>query len=213
MKRILFTLVAASLGLMAAQPPTGVTGTFHDLSPTGAGAVTVLAGGTSYTISQATGATSYTYTPGIAGAGATTVTQVCIYCHAPHQAKAKIGPSAGAYDKTIPLWNHYTTQATYTMYTSPTGTMVGTPSAGPTGISVACLSCHDGTVGLASIVMAPYGQTVAYNSKFGGGLMGGGTVGGMNLGTDLSGDHPISVTYQDDKNTALKAATSLGSIY
>ena len=220
MKRLTYLLAAAaSLALFAAQPPTGVTGTFHDLSPTGAAGVTAASGttGTTYAIAAATGtaAPGYVYTAGTAQV-ANTVTQVCIYCHAPHQKKATIGPSAGAFDeKYVPLWNHYTTQATFKMYTSPTGTLTGTQDAGPTGISVACLSCHDGTVGLASVVQLPYGQAVAYSSKFsnGGGYISTTPGSGMNIGTDLTGDHPISITYQDNLNPALNAAATLQTKY
>lgn len=94
--------------------------------------------------------------------------QICIVCHTPHNATSTIAP----------LWNHVLTSATFTVYSSPSlNASVGQPSSS----SKACLSCHDGTVGL---------------DAFGGNLTGTEfIVGGERLGTDLSNDHPVSFTY------------------
>ncbi|MCU7796111.1 MAG: cytochrome c3 family protein [Candidatus Thiodiazotropha sp. (ex Myrtea spinifera)] len=100
-------------------------------------------------------------------------TQVCAYCHTPHDASAT--------NSTTPLWNHEDTQATYTMYSSPSLDM--TIAGSPAGVSLACLSCHDGTVAADQLLNYPSGVN-------GPGIF---TVGG--LGTDLSNDHPISLTY------------------
>lgn len=100
-----------------------------------------------------------------------TTGDLCQACHTPHNAP----PSAvGA-----PLWNHTTTTATYTLYDSATfdGNV-----AQPAGVSLACLSCHDGTLGID-----------AYGSSPGTGLNY--IAGSANLGTDLSTSHPIGVTY------------------
>lgn len=104
--------------------------------------------------------------------------EICVVCHTPHNAGNSI----------IPLWSHKTTQATFTVYSSTTlNAQVGQPS----GISLACLSCHDGTVALDS-----------YGSKTGTAFIQGNAL----LGTDLTNDHPISFTY----NTAL--ATVAGDL-
>lgn len=108
--------------------------------------------------------------------------EICIVCHTPHNADTAV---AGA-----PLWNHAVTSSTFTLYSSPT--FDGGPAVQPAGQSRLCLSCHDGTVAIDS---------------FGGAT---GTVfltGGANLGTDLSGDHPISFAY----DAAL--ATADGGLY
>lgn len=93
--------------------------------------------------------------------------EICIVCHTPHNATSTIAP----------LWNHRITTATFTVYTSETlNAIVGQPNAS----SKACLSCHDGTVGVDAFGGRP------------------GTVfitGEANLGTDLSNDHPISFLY------------------
>jgi predicted CXXCH cytochrome family protein len=96
-----------------------------------------------------------------------TGTQTCSYCHAPHGASAN-----------VPLWNHTMTTATFTIYNSATRVMtIGQP--GP--VSLACLSCHDGTVAAAN------GHSlIAGDTGF--------------VGTDLSNDHPVGVTYNPTLN-------------
>lgn len=103
--------------------------------------------------------------------------QVCVACHTPHNAQT---------GSTTPLWNHASTTATFTMYTS--STMKAVAAGQPTSYSKACLSCHDGTVALDS---------------FGGKTGTAGTMGGAEkLGSDLSDDHPISITYDTTLATA-----------
>lgn len=101
---------------------------------------------------------------------------VCGVCHTPHHAD----PIAG------PLWNHTSSGLGFTMYAngvSPGANVRFTPAAQPNAASLACLSCHDGTV--------------AVNS-YGGGIQGGSAVtitNGANLTKDLTHSHPISFTY------------------
>ena len=95
--------------------------------------------------------------------------EICIVCHTPHNAVAVTGAV---------LWNHGVTVATFTTYTS--GTLDGTITA-PDGTSKLCLSCHDGTVGLEDFAGA-------------GGILNLIT-GNALVGTDLSNDHPVSITY------------------
>lgn len=105
-------------------------------------------------------------------------TQVCIFCHTPHNAAAT--PLA-------PLWNHASTAATYTLYTSAISSTLNATTSQPTGVSKACLSCHDGTVAADS-----YGTRTGTNFVTGGAL----------IGTNLSNDHPIGFLY----NAALATA-------
>jgi hypothetical protein len=96
--------------------------------------------------------------------------RICIACHTPHNGDTSVTAA--------PLWNHQVTTSTFTMYTRDT--IDGTITGQPEGVSRLCLSCHDGTVGV---------------DAFGGAS---GTIflsGSVNLGTDLSNDHPISLTY------------------
>ena len=107
--------------------------------------------------------------------------QSCLFCHAPHNAS----PIA-------PLWNRNNPGTTYTPYSSSTS--VARPGQ-PTGASLYCLSCHDGTIAL--------GDVLSRGTRIG--MAGGVTsmpAGNSNLGSDLSDDHPISFAY-----TATLAAT------
>ncbi len=105
---------------------------------------------------------------------ASTESQICIFCHAPHNA-------SGA----APLWNRYESGQAYIPYTSTTAkAAVGQP----TGSSKMCLSCHDGTVALGMV------YSRAAEIPFASGI----TIlppGESNLGIDLSDDHPISFYY------------------
>ena len=117
-----------------------------------------------------------------------TTTQVCVYCHSPHS-----NPG------TTPLWNHATTAATYTLYTSTT---LNASMAQPGGVSKLCLSCHDGTVAIDSFGGAAGTATLK-------------ATGTTSLGTDLSNDHPIGFAYNAALVTldpGLKAVTSAATI-
>ena len=117
--------------------------------------------------------------PGVVKAAAET--QSCLFCHAPHNAS----PIA-------PLWNRSNPGTSYTPYTSSTS--LSRPGQ-PTGASLYCLSCHDGTIAL--------GDVLSRGARIG--MAGGVTTmpaGNSNLGADLSDDHPISFAY-----TATLAAT------
>lgn len=110
----------------------------------------------------------------------TTVTQVCVFCHTPHKS---LGNVEGA-----PLWNHTLTSGqTYDIYGS--STLDALPGQ-PTGKSILCLSCHDGTVALGALANPPTGQTIdailqlPLDSAERG-----------YIGTDLRDDHPISFIY------------------
>ncbi|OQX15333.1 MAG: hypothetical protein BWK76_13370 [Desulfobulbaceae bacterium A2] len=103
--------------------------------------------------------------------------QICLPCHAPHN---------NINDQGAVLWNHTLTQASYTLYSSPTYDATTTTTQ-PSAVSKFCLSCHDGTVALDA-----YGSHTGTTTITGNGL----------LGTNLSNDHPISFDY----NAALVAA-------
>ena len=69
---------------------------------------------------------------------------ICVYCHTPHGANQQIQ---------APLWNRTVNPGNYTIYDKPTTLMrpVGLP--GPN--SLTCLSCHDGTIAIDSILNMP----------------------------------------------------------
>ncbi len=134
--------------------------------------------------------------------------QICVYCHTPHNNNTEVE---------APFWNRSTPTGPYTMYSSPSIDMDIAQS--PQGVSLACLSCHDNTIALDAIVNVPSSYQENAGGGMGGGTSGGGTIGscagschtgnnpagglnfeGSNLGTNLSNDHPISITYDPSKD-------------
>lgn len=112
-------------------------------------------------------------------AKATTETEVCKFCHTPHNA-----------DPASALWNHQPSAVqNYTNYWSPTLKSYSSAEDAPPidGFSKLCLGCHDGTVALGALVNK--GETV--------GTVPDSMTFGMEgyLGTDLSGMHPISIIF------------------
>ncbi len=96
--------------------------------------------------------------------------EICETCHTPHNADMNVVEA--------PLWNHTLSVATYTLYDSPT---MDETMPQPLGISKLCLSCHDGT-----IAVDQFGDNVG-GAEF--------ITGDSNIGTDLSNDHPVSITW------------------
>jgi predicted CXXCH cytochrome family protein len=137
------------------------------------------------------------------GAGATT--EICIFCHTPH---------GGDQSVAAPIWNRSvnTNQALYTRFSSM-GRLTFDAKEAPVGsVSIACLSCHDGTQARDAVINGP-GSGNNGNVVGGGQWMDGtdtstgylsdlsgsdnGTLSGdlIFLGTDLRNDHPISMQY------------------
>ncbi len=120
--------------------------------------------------------------------------QICVFCHTPHG-----GQTATA----VPLWNKQLPTTTYTLYSQlNTSTLNG--QILPVGsVSLACLSCHDGTQAMDNIINAP--GSGGFNTTGGGagGLSftwtsGADTLTGTpfpNLGADLRDDHPVGIQY------------------
>jgi predicted CXXCH cytochrome family protein len=138
-------VVALTTATGAGAQPSSVVGSAHNLSASGPG-----------------------------GVRAATEEQVCIFCHAPHNATP-----------VRPLWNRAMPVEPYAIYTSRA---LDAAPGQPTGMSKMCLSCHDGTIALGSVVSR--GTPI---------LMSGGATtlppGASNLGTDLRDDHPVSFRY------------------
>ena len=112
---------------------------------------------------------------------------ICSVCHTPHHASTTAGP----------LWNHTQTGGGFTMYNnanSPGANLKVNPDAQPAASSLACLSCHDGTVAINSYGGAPANAPVTITNS-------------ANLTKDLSHTHPISFTY--DSTLALTKDTWL----
>jgi predicted CXXCH cytochrome family protein len=101
--------------------------------------------------------------------------RICIFCHTPHHASS-----------VTPLWSRPLSSEFYDLYAS--STLKATPGQ-PTGASRLCLSCHDGTIALGTLVGAPS------PIEFEGGVSTLPPTSSSYLGTNLSKDHPISFSY------------------
>ena len=126
----------------------------------------------------------------------------CIFCHSPHGAASGSG-------QLIPAWNHATTEAVFTMYASPS--LKGAMDAQPTGPSLACLSCHDGTLAVGTLHEEPVDVTaISYATAKGGVNPGTGVMVGRGVtGTNMGSVHPIAITYQDDLVPTLRPPDQL----
>jgi predicted CXXCH cytochrome family protein len=116
----------------------------------------------------------------VSGSGdyiALTETQVCVFCHIPHNS-SPLGP----------LWNREDTGQNYTPYSSSTTDAL---PGQPTGSSLLCLSCHDGTIALGDLLSRDTDVTMT------GGVTTIPEEDRSNLSTDLSDDHPISFDYDE----------------
>ncbi len=158
--------IFALTGIFAGEALAGISATKHNLSTGG----------------QTAGNTIYS----------TDNPEICIFCHTPHAA-TKNGD--------IPLWNHaLSTVASggYTLYTSPTMDGVAQDLGGVDGtnakVSNLCLSCHDGTVAINSVVNASNANPTITMTGVDAGT-GGIPAGNTNLGTDLSDDHPVNFAW------------------
>jgi Doubled CXXCH motif (Paired_CXXCH_1) len=122
---------------------------------------------------------------------ASTETQVCVFCHTPHEATTGI---------VAPLWNRKLSGATYTPYSSSSlEADAAELAAAPGGSSKLCLSCHDGTMAIdkVNVLNGIKNATITMTGTSAGKMPTANATAGFtrNLGTDLSNDHPISFTY------------------
>lgn len=131
--------------------------------------------------------------------------EVCVYCHTPHGGRTE-----------TPLWNRaLATAGSYQMYTSPTIDMAYDPQ--PTGVSLACLSCHDGTIGIDVVTnppnTAPGKDAVPTKKTLADIYPGAGSFDNRdafkNLSQDLRNDHPISIAYDPSKDGMFNTAQSV----
>jgi hypothetical protein len=146
---VVLGIAAASVGAVHAQH-SSVANTVHNLSVSGPGEIR-----------------------------AVDETEVCKFCHVPHNAIAQKA-----------LWGRTLSAATYTTpsISNDQGSRVQTPQ--PNGSSRLCLSCHDGTVALGEIAGEPRTIAMQGASRLAPGHKG-------FIGNDLSGSHPISFAVRD----------------
>ncbi len=120
--------------------------------------------------------------------------EICVFCHTPH---------GGDGSAAVPLWNRSLNPNGFATY-DQMGTTTLDAGVEPVGsVSLACLSCHDGTQAMDSVLNEPgSGRDVPGFSR---GLWSGqaaaveGRIGSpdviTNLGKDLTNDHPVGVQY------------------
>jgi len=137
---------------------------------------------------------------------ASTETQVCVFCHTPHNAESgALGTAPNTYS--APLWNRKLSQETYQTYDSSSMNAASAElSAGPGGGSKLCLSCHDGTMGVdkVGVLNGVKNATISMASGTSPVKMPGDSSTGFtrNIGVELKADHPISFTYDSALATA-----------
>lgn len=121
-------------------------------------------------------------------------TEICVFCHTPHGADSSAA---------VPLWNKkMSNPSAYTTYNSLGTSSLDGATVAVGSVSLACLSCHDGTQAMNVMINQP--GSGGYNSA--GAELGGGTWTGANadgtmqtgvtkIGVDLTNDHPIGIQY------------------
>ena len=124
--------------------------------------------------------------------------EICVFCHTPHAANTNVE---------APLWNKALPPTTYTTYSTTNSSTIDGTVLQVGSISLACLSCHDGTQAMDNIINAP--GSGGYDTTGGGATGLGYTWAGprvdadgklqagalTNLGNDLTNDHPIGIHY------------------
>lgn len=134
------------------------------------------------------------------------IDEVCVFCHTPHSASTDSGRRLNTL-----LWNRTNSTFTYSVYSS--STLNVSPDNPPKGITLMCMSCHDGVTSIAvgTLLNAPGsgnppvtkidpGIADKIGQIYDGGFLGwGANIGEGNPnapGTiNLSNDHPVSFTW------------------
>jgi predicted CXXCH cytochrome family protein len=184
MQLIAMALAAAAFAFTSVAN-AGIKNTRHNLSTSG---------GWNYTTAGAK------YTGGVDNGD---TAEICVFCHTPHG-----GTSVGV----GPLWNRdFNPGGTgaYTTYDSWTidGTAGSVAGAGNYAGSMLCLSCHDGTQAMDSLINAP--TSAGANGYAGGSASDQGWAWTESkwmssgiiqfelafVGTDLTDDHPVMIQY------------------
>jgi len=125
--------------------------------------------------------------------GGTAANQICVFCHTPHGADTS---------QAVPLWNKKLPSNTYQTYDQLNTSTLDGEVLSVGSVSLACLSCHDGTQAMDNLINAPgsggYNAAGARPADWtwtGVGASGLMPAGVTNLGTDLRNDHPIGIQY------------------
>ena len=139
--------------------------------------------------------------PTATGSSFSGTSEICVFCHTPH------GSNETA---SAPLWNKALDSTGFTLYTvaNTKSTSLDGNVAAIGSVSLACLSCHDGSLAIATMINQPgsggYNPTGAVmpgtwtssasgNVDLTSGMMKAGVI--TNLGKNLTNDHPIGIGY------------------
>jgi hypothetical protein len=172
---------------------TGIVGSSHDLSSAGGTSASDLAKG-------------YTQTGGVGGDAQS---RICVFCHHPHNSAATgtVSTAGAAAITYSPLWNRDLSTKTFAAYnnggfensssTPHALNAVYDSATGLAGVSLLCMSCHDGVV-----AMNAYSQNTGTSDGQGDTATGGAitsSAGFSNRGgaSDMSNHHPMGFNYAD----------------
>ncbi len=138
----------------------------------------------------------------------TGTTEICVFCHTPHASNT---------DVKAPLWNKPTNGGSYQTYSTATSSTID-GSVDMSGVSLACLSCHDGTQAMDTMINQPgsgnynvAGATIVGGQWAGANQSSGKMIGLANLTADLTNDHPVGIQYCGGGVSTGSASTSAAS--
>jgi len=114
--------------------------------------------------------------------------EICVFCHTPHGANTNV---------TAPLWNKNLPASDYTTYSTSNSSTIDGQVLQVGSVSAACLSCHDGTQAMDSMINEPGSgaDTIGSFTWSGDRNTNGLLTGIAALGEDLTNDHPIGIQY------------------
>jgi len=132
----------------------------------------------------------------ISGTGSNHTTaqgQICVFCHTPHAANT--GAAVPLWNKALPASNTFSVYNSGALKTSSIqGEILSVGS-----VSIACLSCHDGSQSMDNMINAPgSGGFTAGGADQNYSWTGVGTIASAavtNIGKDLTNDHPIGIQF------------------
>ena len=144
-----------------------------------------------------------------ATSGMNGTSEICVFCHTPHHSNTSL--------TNVPIWNRInSTAASYVAYGATLG---GSTVGAPGSTTLACLSCHDGVTTFDNLANRPGKGTgnmagsliweVSSTTGIGGVVSGVMTSSRLNIGVNLSNDHPVSVAYGTDGRASLRATSTV----
>ncbi|WP_371374260.1 cytochrome c3 family protein [Thalassotalea aquiviva] len=180
--------IIASTLLTAATANAGIADTKHNLGTSGAAGNNKLS-----TVTAQAGKTP-------------DATEICVFCHTPHGANSGID---------APLWNKTFKPGTYETYADMNSTSIDGETLTVGSVSIACLSCHDGSQ--AMDVMSNEsgsGEDTIASVVWEGGTQTSGKMNGFAAvagdSATLKNDHPIGIQYAGGGYTATDPTASAG---